>query len=130
VRDALAAVHPGAHEVLTQDGRTLAYDHLLLALGARPRRSIEGALTFRGPQDAPRIAAGLRELGTRSRVAFAVPPVPAWTLLPRALPGRRGPGGRGRRGRRHRPVTNLTRPPKPRHSAADRPAACARAEIL
>jgi sulfide:quinone oxidoreductase len=52
----------------------------VLALGTRPRRAIEGALAFRGPQDAPRIAAGLRDLGTRSRVVFAVPPAPAWTL--------------------------------------------------
>jgi sulfide:quinone oxidoreductase len=80
VRDALASVDADAHEVVTQDGQTLAYDHLLLALGARPRRAIDGALTFRGPQDAPRIAAGLRELGTRSRVLFAVPPTPTWTL--------------------------------------------------
>jgi sulfide:quinone oxidoreductase len=80
VRDALASVDPDAHEVVTQDGQTIAYDRLLLALGARPRRAIDGALTFRGPQDAPRIATGLRELGTRSRVVFAVPPVPTWTL--------------------------------------------------
>jgi sulfide:quinone oxidoreductase len=80
MRDTLAAVEPDAHRVVTQDGERIPYDHLMLALGTRPRRAIEGALAFRGPQDAPRIAAGLRELGTRGRVVFAVPPAPAWTL--------------------------------------------------
>jgi sulfide:quinone oxidoreductase len=79
-RDTLAAVEADAHCVVTQDGDRIPYDRLLLALGARPRRAIEGALAFRGPQDAPRIAAGLRELRTRRRVVFAVPPSPAWTL--------------------------------------------------
>lgn len=80
VRDTLAAVEPHAHRVVTQDGDGLVYDRLLLALGARPRRAIEGALAFRGPQDAPRIADGLNALGARRRVVFAVPPSPAWAL--------------------------------------------------
>src|SRR4051794_19076081 len=79
VRDTLAAVEPHAHREVTQDGDGIVYDRLLLALGARPRRAIEGALAFRGPQDAPRIAEGLNELGAR-RVVFAVPPSPAWAL--------------------------------------------------
>jgi sulfide:quinone oxidoreductase len=80
VRDTLAAVEPHSNRVVTQDGDGIVYDRLLLALGARARRAIEGALAFRGPQDAPRIADGLNELGTRGRVVFAVPPSPAWTL--------------------------------------------------
>jgi sulfide:quinone oxidoreductase len=80
VRDTLATVDADAHHVLTQDGDRIAYDRLLLALGARPRRAVDGALAFRGPQDAGRIADGLRELRTRRRVVFAVPPVPGWTL--------------------------------------------------
>jgi sulfide:quinone oxidoreductase len=80
VRDTLASVEADEHRVLTQDGEQILYDRLVLALGARPRRAIEGALAFRGPQDAPRIAAGLNELNTRRRVLFVVPPSPAWTL--------------------------------------------------
>jgi sulfide:quinone oxidoreductase len=80
VRDTLAAVEADEHRVATQDGDRILYDRLLLALGTRPRRAIEGALAFRGPQDAPRIAAGLKELRTRRRVLFVVPPTPAWTL--------------------------------------------------
>jgi sulfide:quinone oxidoreductase len=56
------------------------YDRLLLALGAVPRFAIAGALPFRGPSDAHRIADGLRDLGTRRRVVFAAPPMRVWTL--------------------------------------------------
>jgi sulfide:quinone oxidoreductase len=80
VRGTLAAVNADAHRVVTPDGDQFSYDRLLLALGARPQIAVAGALAFRGPQDAARIAAGLRELGTRRRVVFAVPPAPTWTL--------------------------------------------------
>ena len=80
VHDTLAAVEPEEHRVLTDAGDRIGYDRLVLALGARPRIAIAGAIAFRGPQDARRIAAGLRELGTRRLVVFAVPPMPAWTL--------------------------------------------------
>jgi sulfide:quinone oxidoreductase len=76
----LAAVDAHEHRVVTENGEQFPYDQLLLALGARPQIAVAGALPFRGPQDTARIAAGLRELGTRRRVVFAVPPVPAWTL--------------------------------------------------
>src|SRR5215213_3446172 len=36
VRDALDRVEPDEHRVRTQDGRSLAYDSLVLAMGARP----------------------------------------------------------------------------------------------
>jgi sulfide:quinone oxidoreductase len=78
--DTLAAVEPDEHCVVTEAGDRIRYDRLVLALGARPQIAIAGAIAFRGPQDARRIAAGLRELGTRRRVVFAVPPTPAWTL--------------------------------------------------
>ena len=97
VRDTLAAVEPHAHRVVTQDGDGLVYDRLLLALGARPRRAIEGALAFRGPQDAPRIADGLNALGARRRVVFAVPPpcLGAADLRARAADGALGPAPGG-----------------------------------
>jgi sulfide:quinone oxidoreductase len=80
LHDTLAAVEPDDHCVVTGDGDRLPYDTLLIGLGARPQIAVAGALPFRGPEDARRIAAGLRELGTRRRVVFAVPPRPAWTL--------------------------------------------------
>ena len=80
VRDAVATVDADARELDTQDGYRIRYDRLVLALGARPRRSVEGALAFRGPQDAPRVAEALRELGAGARIAFAVPAEPSWTL--------------------------------------------------
>src|SRR5215213_2251798 len=36
MRDALDRIDVDAHRLVTQDGRTLAYDALVLALGARP----------------------------------------------------------------------------------------------
>jgi sulfide:quinone oxidoreductase len=78
--DTLAEVDADERRVVTGGGDRLSYDTLILALGARPRVAVAGALPFRGPEDARLIAGGLRELGTRRRVVFAVPPVPAWTL--------------------------------------------------
>src|SRR4051794_28072830 len=80
LHDTLAAVEPDDHRVVTPDGDRLPYDTLLIGLGARPQIAVAGALPFRGPEDARRIAAGLRELRTRRPVVFAVPPRPAWTL--------------------------------------------------
>ena len=74
-RDALARVLPDELAVETQGGARLGYDALVLALGARPVEAIRGALTFRGSQDAGRVAeivGHLRE-GTLRRVAFVVP---------------------------------------------------------
>jgi sulfide:quinone oxidoreductase len=81
-RDALARVRPDERAVETQDGRRLAYDALVLAMGARPVEALPGALTFRGPQDASRVhdlVAALRD-GKLRRVAFVVPPATTWTL--------------------------------------------------
>lgn len=54
----------------------------MLALGARPIEAVRGALTFRGPQDADRVAAVVRRLrdGTIRRVAFVVPAGTGWAL--------------------------------------------------
>ena len=48
------AARPTAVE--TQGGARLAYDALVLALGARPVEAVRGAITFRGPQDVGRVA--------------------------------------------------------------------------
>jgi sulfide:quinone oxidoreductase len=81
-RDALARVLGDDRAVKTQGGARLDYDTLVLALGARPVEAIRGALTFRGAQDAHRVAAvveGLRERSLR-RVAFVVPSCTSWAL--------------------------------------------------
>ena len=81
-RDALARVLPDERAVETQGGARLEYDKLVLALGARPVEAVPGALTFRGSQDASRVADVVRRLraGTIRRVAFVVPPDSPWAL--------------------------------------------------
>jgi len=81
-RDALARVRGDDRAVETQGGAWLAYDALVLALGARPVEAVRGALTFRGPQDAHRVATIVERLhdGTLRRVAFVVPGGTSWAL--------------------------------------------------
>jgi len=78
----LAAVDTETHHVVCADGEALAYDVLLLALGARPGESVPGALTFRGPQDSGRLREALQALhtGVPLRVAFVAGTETAWTL--------------------------------------------------
>ena len=81
-RDALARVLPDDRVVETQGGRRLAYDTLVLALGARPVEALPGALTFRGPQDTARMRELVARLceGTIERLAFVVPSGTTWAL--------------------------------------------------
>jgi sulfide:quinone oxidoreductase len=66
----------------TADGAELGWDVLLIALGARMREGVGGALTFRGPDD--RVA--LKELvddavaGRVQSLTFALPTLAAWPL--------------------------------------------------
>ena len=66
----------------TVRGDTIAYDALLVAVGARTDVAIPGALTFSGPRDVAAYRRLLRAVDTgRVRgVAFAVPAGVAWTL--------------------------------------------------
>jgi sulfide:quinone oxidoreductase len=81
-RDALARVLPGERAVETQGGARIEYDALVLALGARPVEAVRGALTFRGTQDAGRVAEVVERLrdGALRRVAFVVPAGTGWAL--------------------------------------------------
>jgi sulfide:quinone oxidoreductase len=76
------AVRPEAHQLLTWDGRTLGYELLLLAIGARPTTSIQGTVTVQGPGYTSRFRTLLRQLEKRRihRVAFAVPAGASWPL--------------------------------------------------
>jgi sulfide:quinone oxidoreductase len=78
----LAMVDPGARAIVTRDGRSLGYDLLLVAVGARPEVSIPGSVTIQGPGYTSRFRTVLRELEERHirRVAFAVPPGASWPL--------------------------------------------------
>jgi sulfide:quinone oxidoreductase len=60
----------------------MAYDMLLVAVGARPVPALPGALTFRGPIDVPMIEWLLDEAarGRHRAIAIAVPAAAAWTL--------------------------------------------------
>jgi sulfide:quinone oxidoreductase len=78
----LAAVDPERKVVTLENGHERSYDILLLALGARPREAVAGALTFRGPQDGPALSALLERTtaGAIHRIAFAVPTGASWPL--------------------------------------------------
>ncbi len=78
----LAAVDAAAHAIHTRDGGSLAYDVLLLAVGARPMVSIPGSVTVQGPGYTSRFRTVLRELEERRirQVVFAVPSGVSWPL--------------------------------------------------
>jgi sulfide:quinone oxidoreductase len=68
--------------VTLADGQELGYDVLLLALGARPREAVAGALTFRGLQDSAALSTLLDKTtaGEVRRIAFTVPLGASWPL--------------------------------------------------
>jgi sulfide:quinone oxidoreductase len=82
VRAGLAEVDPGHRRAVCTDGSSLAYDSLLVAVGARAQPVYRDALTF-GADGAPEALAGLLadlEEGYARRVAFVVPSSTAWSL--------------------------------------------------
>jgi sulfide:quinone oxidoreductase len=81
-RDALAAVSPATHEVLTRDGERVGYDRLVVATGARSREAVPGAVTFRGPLSAGAMERVLSRVTAEPelRVAFAAPAGATWPL--------------------------------------------------
>jgi sulfide:quinone oxidoreductase len=75
-------VEPEGHRIITWDGRSLEYDLLLIAVGARATTAIPGSIYIQGPAYTSRFRTVLRELDERriSRVAFAVPAGASWPL--------------------------------------------------
>ena len=73
---------PGARLAWVEGGDALLYDHLLVAIGARPAPAVPGALTFGGPADARAVQWVLDEAvrGHRERIAVAVPSDVTWPL--------------------------------------------------
>jgi len=78
---AVRSVEPARNVVQTSNGE-LAYDLLLLALGARPVACVEGALTFRGPGDEGAFGGVLRDAkeGRIRKLAFTMPTGITWPL--------------------------------------------------
>jgi sulfide:quinone oxidoreductase len=82
VRDSLAEVDAGSRTVTTGSGVEIAYDSLLIAVGARQGAVYGHAITF-GAEGARELLSGLLsdlELGYVKRVAFVVPSTVAWSL--------------------------------------------------
>jgi sulfide:quinone oxidoreductase len=83
----IEAVGSETKYVRLSSGARLGYDYLVLAVGARARATISGALTFRDQRDIPlfrRLLADVRE-GAVRRLVFALPagfswPVPLYEL--------------------------------------------------
>jgi len=79
---AASAVAPDRQIVLTSTGE-IAYDQLLVALGAKPVAAIGGAdVTFRGPQDEVALGDLLREAreGRVNHIVFTMPAGISWPL--------------------------------------------------
>ena len=74
----------GAHrrQAITAYSDRLAYDALLVCVGARAVRALPGAISFRGGRDAGAVRDALDAMrpGDRGTIAFAVPFGAFWTL--------------------------------------------------
>jgi sulfide:quinone oxidoreductase len=82
VRDAVAEVEPREQAVRTRSGDRIAYDHLVLATGARATPAYAHAITFGEDQEEDALRGLLRdaEQGYVERIAFVVPGETTWTL--------------------------------------------------
>jgi sulfide:quinone oxidoreductase len=78
----LTSIDPEAHRIRTSRNAPFEYDVLLVAIGARPREAVPGALSFRGEADVPRMRGLLSDIdrGLVKRVAFALPAGATWPL--------------------------------------------------
>ena len=81
-QDALSGIDARAKVATTEAGAEIAYDALVVAVGARPRSGIPGALTYRGPDSNGEIRKALLALdrGESPGLAFAVPAPVHWSL--------------------------------------------------
>jgi sulfide:quinone oxidoreductase len=81
-RGAVTGLDAWRRRAHTSTNHDIEYDVLLIACGALPMRSVEGALTFRGPSDAGLVRRVFHEIAERRArsAAFVVPWGPAWPL--------------------------------------------------
>jgi sulfide:quinone oxidoreductase len=80
--DVMESVDAGAHTVRTRGGEELAYEALLVAVGAVPQAPYARAVTFGGPDDEERMHGLIQDVegGYSRRIAFVVPPANSWPL--------------------------------------------------
>jgi sulfide:quinone oxidoreductase len=78
----LVAVRADEKRIWTSRNASFGYDALLIAIGARHREAVPGALTFRGEPDVRLVTGLLDDLdrGLIRRVAFALPGGVTWPL--------------------------------------------------
>jgi sulfide:quinone oxidoreductase len=78
----LVGVDAEAKRALLEDGDSVAYDALVLALGTHPRDAVPGALTFRGVEDRSALTSILDRgtAGELRRLVFALPAPAGWPL--------------------------------------------------
>jgi sulfide:quinone oxidoreductase len=78
----VSGIDPERKRAVTSDGERLGYDVFLLAVGARPRETVPGAVTFAGPRDTRAFGELLDDAvqGEARRIAFALPRGVAWPL--------------------------------------------------
>jgi len=81
-RDAIAGIDPDQRRLRLRSGAEIGYDALIVAVGARPERWLDGAVTFTGPAAVPEVRRLLGDLesGAASSVLFAAAPGASWTL--------------------------------------------------
>ena len=81
-RAALAGVDHHRDVALIAGGEEVGYDRLVVAVGARPRATLPGAVRFAGPADTAALEAVLTavERGEARDVVFTLPSGTVWTL--------------------------------------------------
>jgi sulfide:quinone oxidoreductase len=82
VGEGLASVAPDRHVAVTESGRELPYDALVVAVGARRETVIENAVTFSSGEDSEAMHGLVQDVeeGYSRRIAFVVPPGITWPL--------------------------------------------------
>ena len=81
-RSVLVGADPERSVALTEGGEEIAYDWLLIAVGAVPRPVLQGAVTYAGPADGQRLETVLKTAAETPghRLVFALPAKAAWPL--------------------------------------------------